>query len=89
MLHYIEGEKIILVDNLSMTYCIPTLGVTESSNRLVDSTGIDELDEFDGYFLNEYYSGVSDEDLTDIFVWIIPQRPREDNFDTKKFRSYF
>jgi len=67
MLHYIEGNKNILADNLSCLHCFLTPEVAKTGRPLVDPTGVKEIDEIDGYILDQYHSRVSDKDLTYIF----------------------
>ena len=34
---------------------------------MVDPTSVTERDEDEGYFLDQHYSGISDDDITDMF----------------------
>ena len=34
---------------------------------MVDPTSVTDIDEVDGYFLDQHYSGISDDDITDMF----------------------
>ena len=34
---------------------------------MVDPTSVTEIDEVEGYFLDQHYSGISDDDITDMF----------------------
>ena len=34
---------------------------------MVDPTSVTDIDEADGYFLGPHYSGISDDDITDMF----------------------
>ena len=67
ILNYIPGPKNILADNLLRLHHLPAPEVEKTGRPLVDATGVDEIDEIDVYFQDQYYSGVSDDDLTDIF----------------------
>jgi len=67
ILYYIEGEKNVLADNLSHPHRLPTPEVEKTGKPLVDPTEFKEIEEIDRYFLDQYYSGASDEDLTDVF----------------------
>jgi len=67
MLSYIEGEKNILADNLSRLHRLPTPDQLESRRHLVDPTSVTDIDETNGCFFDHHYSGISDEDITDIF----------------------
>ena len=67
MLHYIEGEKNILAGNLSCIHRLSTPKVDKTGRALADQAGFEEIDEIDGYFLDQYYTGVSDEDLRGFF----------------------
>ena len=71
MLNYIPGPKNILADNLSCLHRLPTPEVEKTGRPLVDPTGVDEIDKIDGYFHDQYYSGVSDDDLTDVFEYYL------------------
>jgi len=39
----------------------------KTGRLLVDPTGVDEIDEIDGYFQDQCYSGVSDDDIANVF----------------------
>ena len=67
ILHYIEGEKNILADNLSRLHRLPTPDDIKSGTPMVDPTSVTEIDEVEGYFLDQHYSGISDDDITDMF----------------------
>jgi len=67
ILHYIEGEKNILADNLSRLYCLPTPDQLVSGTHLVEPTCVTETDEVKGYFLDRHYSGISDDNIIDLF----------------------
>jgi hypothetical protein len=67
MLIYIPGQKNILADNLSRLHRFPTPEVEKIGRPLVGPTGVDKIDKIDGYFHDQYYSGVSDNDLADVF----------------------
>ena len=53
LLHYIGDEKSILPGKLSCLYCLPTREVEKMGRPLVDPTGVEEIDEIDGYFLDQ------------------------------------
>ena len=38
---------------------------------MVDPTSVTEIDEVEGYFLDQHYSGISDDDITDMFEWYL------------------
>ena len=49
---------------------------------MVDPTSVTEIEEVEGYFLDQHYSGISDDDITDMFECYlnIPEQdsPEED-----------
>ena len=68
-LHYVEGPKNILADNLSRLHCLPTPTELSTAPSRVPVSDESEPDEFDGYFIDDKieafhnavdYSGVSD-----------------------------
>ena len=63
-INYIEGLKnIILANNLSRLHRLPTLAQLEKSTNLVEPSLEEEIDEIDGYALDQCYTGTYDEDI--------------------------
>jgi len=82
ILHYIEGEKNSLADNLSRLYRLPTPDDLKSGTPMVHPTNVTEIDDVEGHFLDQHYSGISDDDITDMFecyLNILEQDSPEEN----------
>ena len=63
ILHYIKGEKNILADNLSRLHRLITPAqLAEGKNLIEPAVVTDDEDEF---FIDQYYSGILDEDIGD------------------------
>ena len=67
ILYYIKSEKNILADNILRLHHIPTLDQLKSGTPLVEPTSVTDIDEVEGYFLDYHYSGISDDENTDMF----------------------
>jgi len=52
---------------LSRLHCLPTLAQLEKSTNLVEPSLEEEIDEIDGYALDQYYTGTYDEDIKQAF----------------------
>ena len=66
ILHYIEGPKNILVDNLScLQQKITPEQLAEGKNLVKPSPELEDNDD-NMYFFDQYYSGVHDDDIYNI-----------------------
>ena len=65
ILHYIEGPKNILTENLSRLHRLITPAQLAKAKILVDQITAEEEDADEEFFLNQEYSGVLDEDIHD------------------------
>ena len=82
ILHYIEGEKNSLADNLSRLYRLPTPDDLKSGTPMVHPTNVTEIDDVEGHFLDQHCSGISDDEITDMFecyLNILEQDSPEEN----------
>jgi hypothetical protein len=61
ILHYIEGPRNILADNLSRPHCLVTPAQIAEGKKLVEPAEIEEEDE--AYFLDQEYSGLYNDDV--------------------------
>jgi len=68
ILHYIEGERNILADNLSRLHRLPTPTQIAEGKRLVEPAVVSDAedDEFDSFFVDLDRSGFCDADLKEI-----------------------
>ena len=65
-MHYIEGDKIILADNLSRLHRLVTPAQLAKGKPLVEPAAIlDEEDANNAYFLDLKYSGIVDNNILD------------------------
>ena len=63
-LHYIEGPRNILADNLSRLQCLITLAqLAEGKNLVEPVTDTEESDNNDTFFLYQHFSGIFDKDI--------------------------
>ena len=63
ILHYIEGPRNILADNLSRLHCLVTPAQIAKGKKLVEPTEVSIEEEDKAYFSNQEYSGLYDEDV--------------------------
>jgi hypothetical protein len=63
MLHYIEGPRNILADNLSRLNCLGTPAQIAGGKKLVEPTEVSNEEEDEAYFLDQEYSGLYDDDI--------------------------
>jgi hypothetical protein len=63
MLHYIEGPRNILADNLSRLHCLVTPAQIADGKKLVEPAEVSIEEEDKAYFLDQEYSGLFDEDI--------------------------
>jgi hypothetical protein len=66
ILHYIEGPRNILADNLSRLHCLVTPAQTTEGKKLREPAEISNEEEDEAYFLDQEYSGLYDEDVWDL-----------------------
>ncbi len=58
MLHYIEGPRNILADNLSRLHCLVTPAQIAEGTKLVEPAEVSIEEEDEAYFLDQEYSGL-------------------------------
>ncbi len=63
MLHYIEGPRNILADNLSRLHHLVTPAQTAEGNKLIEPAEVSNKEEDEAYFLDQEYSGLYDDDV--------------------------
>ena len=65
-LHYIEGPRNILADNLSrLQRLITPAQLAEGKNLVEPVTDTEETDDKDAFFLDQHFSGIFDKDIQD------------------------
>lgn len=65
MLHYIEGPHNILADNLSRLHCLVTPAQIAEGKKLIEPAVVSDNEDDDGYFLDQEFSGLYDNDIWD------------------------
>jgi hypothetical protein len=63
MLHYIEGPRNILADNLSRLHCLVTPAQIAEGQKLVEPAEVSIKKEDEAHFLDQEYSGLYDENV--------------------------
>jgi hypothetical protein len=63
ILHYIEGPRNILADNLSRLHCLVTPAQIAEGKKLVEPAEVSIEEEDEVYFLDQEYSGLYNEDV--------------------------
>jgi hypothetical protein len=63
MLHYIEGPRNILADNLSRLHRLVTPAQIAEGRKIVEPVEVSIEEEDKAYFLDQEYSGLYDEDV--------------------------
>jgi hypothetical protein len=63
MLHYIEGPRNILANNLLRLHCLVTPVQIAEGEKLVEPAEVSNKEEDEAYFLNQEYSGLYDYDV--------------------------
>jgi hypothetical protein len=63
MLHYIEGPRNILANNLSRLHCLVTPAQITEGKKLVEPAEASIEEEDEAYFLDQEYSGLYDENV--------------------------
>ncbi len=63
MLHYIEGPRNILADNLSRLHCLVTPAQIAEGKKLKEPAEVSIEEEDEVYFLDQEYSGLYNENL--------------------------
>jgi hypothetical protein len=63
MLHYIEGPRNILADNLSRLHCLVTSAQIAEGKKLLEPAEVSIEEEEEAYFLDQEYSGLYNEDV--------------------------
>ena len=66
ILHYIEGPKNVLADNFSRLHRKITPEQLAKGKNLVNISPDDDYDD-NAYFIDQYYSGIHDEEIFDMF----------------------
>ena len=80
ILHYIEGPKNILADNLSRLHCTITPAQLAKGKNLVDTIPDTENEDDQVHFVNQYYSGVHDKEIFDMLECYL-NLPETENLD--------
>ena len=65
MLHSIEGPHNILADNLSQLHHLVTPAQIAERKKLIETAVVSDNDDDDGYFLDQEFSGLYDDDIWD------------------------
>eukprot|EP00804_Cyclotella_cryptica_P015823 CCRYP_006328-RE/>CCRYP_006328-RE protein AED:0.09 eAED:0.09 QI:0/-1/0/1/-1/1/1/0/883 len=65
MLHYIEGPRNILADNLSWLHRLVTPVQIAEGKKLIEPAVVSDNEDDDGYFLDQEFSGLYDNDIWD------------------------
>jgi hypothetical protein len=63
MLHYIEGPRNILADNLSRLHRLVTPAQITEGKKLIEPAEVSIEEEDEAYFLDQEYSGHYDENV--------------------------
>ncbi len=63
ILHYIEGPRNILADNLSRLHCLVTPAQIAEGKKLIEPTEVSIEEEDEAYFLDQENSGLYNEDI--------------------------
>jgi hypothetical protein len=63
MLHYIEGPRNILANNLSRLHCLVTPAQITEKKKLTEPAEVSNEEEDKAYFLDQEYSGLYDNDV--------------------------
>ncbi len=63
MLHYIEGSRNILANNLSRLHCLVTPAQIAEGKKHVEPAEVSIEEEDKAYFLDQEYSGLYDENV--------------------------
>ena len=63
MLHYIEGPRNILADNLTRLHRLVTPAQIAEGRKIVEPVEVSIEEEDKAYFLDQEYSGLYDEDV--------------------------
>jgi hypothetical protein len=63
MLHYIQGPRNILVNNLSRLHCLVTPAQIKEGKKLVEPAEVSIKEEDKAYFLDQEYSGLYNENI--------------------------
>jgi hypothetical protein len=80
MLHYIEGPRNILADNLSKLHHLVTPAQIAEGKKLVEPVEVSNEDKDKPYLLDQEYSGLYDEDIWECseFYLNLPDTPHPD-----------
>ncbi len=63
ILHYIEGPRNILANNLSRLHCLFTPTQITEGKKLIEPTEVSNEEEDEAYFLDQEYSGLYNENI--------------------------
>jgi hypothetical protein len=80
MLHYIEGPRNILANNLSRLHCLVTPAQIAGGKKLVEPAEVSIEEEDEAYFLDQEYSGLYDENVWECIACYLnlPDTPHPD-----------
>ncbi len=80
ILHYIEGPRNILADNLSRLHCLVTPAQIAEGKKLVEPVEVSNEEEDKAYFLDQEYSGLYNENIWECFKCYLnfPDTPHPD-----------
>jgi hypothetical protein len=71
ILHYIEGPRNILANNLSRLHGLVTPAQISERKKLVEPTEVSNGEEDKAYFLDQEYSGLYDEYIWECIQWYL------------------
>ncbi len=79
ILHYIKGPHNILANNFSRLHCRVTLAQIAEGKKLIEPTEVSNNEEDKGYFLDQEYYGLYDEDVWVCIEYLnLPDTPHPD-----------
>jgi hypothetical protein len=80
ILHYIEGPRNILANNLSRLHCLVTPAQIAEGKKLVEPAEVSDEEEDKASFLDQEYSGLYDEDIWECIecYFNLPDSPHPD-----------
>jgi hypothetical protein len=80
MLHYIEGPRNILADNLSRLHCLVTPAQIVEGKKCVEPAEVSIEEEDKAYFLDQEYSGLYNENIWECIECYLnlPETPHPD-----------
>jgi hypothetical protein len=80
MIHYIKGPRNFLANNLSRLYRLVTPDQIVEGKKLVELAEVSNEDKAKAYFLDQYYSGLYDDDFWECIKYYLnlPDTPHPD-----------